>query len=206
MMAAVRTSKWSDIWIAYLILEWHTWNARGIMIYNHEIRTLQTFDLVDHEITSSIVNIITNDKTLCNEDTVSNIASITSISCLLDHINNMIITVGEMDHQIARNKVHLAHYPIQRISIWSKMDGKHSNVITFSIISDWWVGLQVEREHTLPGMTVDDPACRYSMIWAVFDPGAAHISRILWWGSIFMRRGGIILTASCLLMLPWKQI
>lgn len=42
-----------------------------------------------------------------------------------------------------------------------------------------------------------------SMIWAVLEPGAAHMSSTHWWGLMSMRRGGTILTASCLLILPY---
>lgn len=45
-------------------------------------------------------------------------------------------------------------------------------------------------------------ACIISKTCLVFDPGAAHMSKIRWWGCVSSKNTGIILTSSCLDKLP----
>ncbi len=55
---------------------------------------------------------------------------------------------------------------------------------------------------TCPGA---DPSCKNSIICAVFEPGAAHMSRTLWWGFTSRKNGGIMLTASWREMWPFLK-
>ena len=55
---------------------------------------------------------------------------------------------------------------------------------------------------TKPSITFWPLECKYSRIYIVLEPGAAHISRTEWWDSILSRVTGIIDTFSYRKILP----
>jgi len=51
---------------AHLICVGETRKAGGIMVDYHKVGTLQSLDLVDHQVASLVVHVIANNKPFCN--------------------------------------------------------------------------------------------------------------------------------------------
>lgn len=69
-----------------------------------------------------------------------------------------------------------------------------------------WAGLSLIQElHTCQGSAEKHTFRRFWTDSTQEEPSRPQVIFTLWWGSIFRRRGGIMLTASCRLMLPCKD-